>query len=385
MSAAEKLVAVETNEAQSTELVVAIKKHAVLAGNFDQVRAHFVEQLKKYDVVVTIETLPEAKKLATELNKAATEVKARGKAVSSEASAPINEFNEQVKELAQLLLDARLKLTEQVKTFEDEVKQAAADALFAYLVEQGEALGIQPEFQRANIDGLANLSALTATGKLTTKTKAAIDERLNADLHMQTQTEMRLLKLENESYKAGLSAPLERRHVDPFLFADAGEYDMRLASLLEAEKQREVKAREAADERAERESKMKAVAEERAARAEADRKEAERIRAEQQIKHEAEMAELKAQQEKQLIEQQEQMRLAPQPAVSPISMGEVAIQHAIGDLYSPRTAVMHTCSFSEACLIAAGYDAEKVGIWTKASGKLPAAVLVKGAAVASVM
>ena len=83
---------------------------------------------------------------------------------------------------------------------------------------------------------------------------------------------MRLLKLENESYKAGLSAPLERRHVDPFLFADAGEYDMRLASLLEAEKQREVKAREAADERAERESKMKAVAEERAARAEADRK-----------------------------------------------------------------------------------------------------------------
>jgi len=378
MSAVENL----PMQTEAVELIAAIKTPAVLTGNFDQVRSHFIEQLKAYDLVVTSDTLADAKKLCTELNKMATEVKGRGKAVSSEASAPIDAFNAQVKELAQLLLDARTKLAEQVKRFEDETRAKAMAVLQAYLVEQGTAKGIQPEFQRASVDDLANLSTLTSTGKLSAKAKAAVDERIQADLNLQQQTEMRLLKLENESYKAGMAVALERRHIEAFLFADEREYSMRLASLLEAEVLREAKAREAADERAAREAKMKAEAEERAARAEADRKEAERIRAEQQAKHDAEMAAMKAQNEQALAEQQAQLQRAPQPAVSPISMSGDAIMRAIGALDNPSKAVKQVCTFSDAVRLASEQpECEKAAIWTKASGIYPEAIILTGQAV----
>lgn len=374
MSAVEQL----PMQTEAVELIAAIKTPVVLTGNFDQVRAHFAEQLQAYDLVVTSETLADAKKLCTDLNKMATEVKGRGKAVSSEASAPIDAFNGQVKELVQMLLDARTKLKTQCDAFEDETRAKALEVLQAYLVEQSTAKGIQPEFQHAKVDDLANLSTLTSTGKLSAKAKSAVDERIQADLNLQTQTEMRLLKLENESYKADLAAPLERRHVEPFLFAPEPEYQSNLASLLQAEAEREKKARAAADERAEREAKRNAEAEQRAAQAEAERKEAERIQVEQQAKHEAEMTALKAQQAQQLADQQR----APQPAVAPISMSGEAIKHAIGELSKPQSAVMHTVTFSEACRIAADTaSTDKTAIWTKASGAYPQAIILTGQAV----
>lgn len=273
-----------------TELVASIKTLPELSGNFDEVRAYFVEELKKYDVVVTLETLPDAKKLATELNKAATEVKNRGKAVSTEAAAPIKLFDDRVKELAQLLLDARTKLTEQVKTFEDETRAKALAALQAYLVEQGTAKGIRPQFQRATVDDLANLSTLTGTGKLAAKPKAEVDARIAADLALQQQTDMRLVMLENESLKAGLAAPLTQNHVELFLYEPDDVYKMRLAHLFEAELQREVKARAAAEQRAADEQRRNAEAQQRAAE--------QKARADQM-----------AEQNRLLQEQQEQQRL----------------------------------------------------------------------------
>lgn len=368
---------------QQTELVAAIKTPLVLTGNFDEVRAHFVEQLKKYDLVVTAETLAEAKKLATDLNKAATEVKSRGKAVSSEASAPINEFNEQVKELAQLLLDARLKLTEQVKTFEDETRQAAADALFAYLIEQAEVKGVQVEFQLANIDGLVNLSTLTAAGNLTAKAKAAVDERISADLHLQNQTEMRLLKLENESYKAGLSAPLSRNHVDAFLFEDDNVYQMRLASLLETELNREQRAQEAMRVKLEQEQKRNAEAEQRARDAEAARIESDRQRAEDKANHDKQMAEFKAEQEKAASEQPVAVRHAELEPSQHLGGEEFEqpIKYAVGDRYAPKLADIYVCTKAEAAVHALYHQSEKTAIWTEEGGKAPVALVIKGSLV----
>lgn len=356
MSAVEQL----PMQAEAVELVAAIKTPAVLTGNFDQVRAHFVEQLQRYDLVVTVDTLADAKKLATELNKAATEVKARGKAVATEAAAPINTFNEKVKELAQLLLDARTKLTEQIKRFEDETRAKAQEVLQGYLHEQWQAKGVKPEFQFAKVDDLANLSTLTGTGKLSAKAKGAVDERIQADLNLQTQTEMRLLKLENESYRAGLKVALERRHVETFLFAPEDQYQTRLAQLLQAEVEREAKARAA------HEAETKAAAE-RAQQAEAEKQAALR-----------EVAELKAAQE----QQAQSAERAPQPVVAPISMGGDVVQRAIGALDNPRKAAMHVTTFSEACRIAADTaGSERMAIWTKASGIYPEAIILTGQAI----
>ncbi len=312
-----------------TELVASIKTLPELSGNFDEVRAYFVEELKKYDVVVTLETLPDAKKLATELNKAATEVKNRGKAVSTEAAAPIKLFDDRVKELAQLLLDARTKLTEQVKTFEDETRAKALAALQAYLAEQGTAKGIRPQFQRATVDDLANLSTLTGTGKLAAKPKAEVDARIAADLALQQQTDMRLVMLENESLKAGLAAPLTQNHVELFLYEPDDVYKMRLAHLFEAELQREVKARAAAEQRAADEQRRNAEAQQRAAEAEAGAaQQAEQNRI------------LQEQQEQQRLQQAEQMRLQQEQhqrelAIAKSSLSEAAptvAAHALANL-----------------------------------------------------
>lgn len=281
-----------------TELVASIKTLPELSGNFDEVRAYFVEELKKYDVVVTLETLPDAKKLATELNKAATEVKSRGKVVSNEAAAPIKLFDDRVKELAQLLLDARTKLTEQVKTFEDETRAKALAALQAYLVERGAAKGVRPQFQRATVEDIVRLDTLTKIGNLSGKAKAEVDARIAADLALQQQTDMRLVMLENESLKAGLAAPLTQNHVELFLCEPDDVYKMRLAHLFEAELQREVKARAAAEQRAADEQRRNAEAQQRAAE--------QKARADQ-------MAEqnrlLQEQQEQQRQHQAEQLRL----------------------------------------------------------------------------
>lgn len=299
-----------------TELVASIKTLPELSGNFDEVRAYFVEELKKYDVVVTLETLPDAKKLATELNKAATEVKNRGKAVSTEAAAPIKLFDDRVKELAQLLLDARAKLTEQVKTFEDETRAKALAALQAYLVEQCTTKGIRPQFQRATADDLANLSTLTGTGKLAAKPKAEVDARVAADLALQQQTDMRLVMLENESLKAGLVAALTQNHVELFLYEPEDVYKMRLAHLFEAELQREAKAREAADLRAKQESERNLLAQQRAAQAEA--------RAAQQAEQNRILQE---QQEQQCQQQAEQMRLQQEQHQRELAAAKANLSH----------------------------------------------------------
>lgn len=369
MSAAEKI---DFEQVQPTELVAKVKTPVVITGNFNQVRAYFVEELKKYDLVVTADTLADAKKLATDLNKTATEVKARGKAITDEASAPIDEIKLQVKELAQLLLDGRKRITDQIAKFEDETRAKVTEALQAYLIEQGEAKGIQPEFQRASIDGLVTLGAITSTGKLTAKAKAAIDERINADYQLQQQTEMRLLKLENESYKAGLTAALERRHVETFLFADEQEYNMRLASLFEAEILREKRAQETMRQRAEQEQQRQIEAEQRAAKAEADRKEAQRLQAEQKARHDEEMAALRAQQAEQAAQPQAEVK---QPAVT----HEPGTKFAYAVLDAPKDNPQFvTGVFDDAAKACLGQEVRGTtyGIWTQAGGLI--AIIHKG-------
>ena len=41
---------------------------AQISANLEEIKADLLENLKQYDIEVTIETLPEAKKMATDLN-----------------------------------------------------------------------------------------------------------------------------------------------------------------------------------------------------------------------------------------------------------------------------------------------------------------------------
>ncbi|WP_428398230.1 DUF1351 domain-containing protein [Marinobacter salarius] len=259
------------------ELITINNTPALVEVNFEELKKHLATELEKYNVVVTQDTVKDAKSLATELNKTKAEIAKRKKEEYDRATAGANQFKDSMKELETMCEEGRKSLLVQVQKFEDETRQLASDLLKAMRNELWSHSGVAEEFQRAQYDDLVNLSAVTAKGNLTAGAKSKIEARVNADKALQDQTEMRLLKLENQSYKAGLSAPLTRSHVEHFLFDEDDTYQQKLDGLMKSELGREEVAQNAMRAKMEREQQEKEQAaqrqrerEERAAAAQAE-------------------------------------------------------------------------------------------------------------------
>lgn len=224
---------------EPVELSAVIATPVVISGNFDAVKQYVSTELQRYDVVVTADTLADCKKLATQLNKMASEIKARGKAITDEAAQPITLIKDQIAEIVQMCQAGREKLTAQVKTFEDETRKLCDQLLAACRSELWESTGVQPEFRRAQYADLVILTNVTGKGALTAKAKQEVQNRVNADKQLQDQTEKRLLMLENVCLKAGMIASLTRAHVETFLFADDATYQHRLDAMIGSELERQ--------------------------------------------------------------------------------------------------------------------------------------------------
>lgn len=226
------------------ELITIESKPALLSVNFDELKTHLGKELEQYDVVVTVDTVADAKKLCAELNATKKEISDKRKATIAEASAPVKKFEEQMKELEQMCTDGRAKLTSQIAKFEDETRKKVQALLVEHCAAEYIKQDVTAEFQDVIVDDLVALSAITKTGNLTGKTKSAVQERVMNARKWQDQTEKRLLLLENQSYKAGLAAPLTRGHVETFLFETDDVYEQRLSALFESELKREEIAKE---------------------------------------------------------------------------------------------------------------------------------------------
>lgn len=224
---------------EPVELSAVIATPVVISGNFDAVKQYVSTELQRYDVVVTADTLADCKKLATQLNKMASEIKARGKAITDEAAQPITLIKDQIAEIVHMCQTGREKLTAQVKTFEDETRKLCDQLLAACRAELWESTGVQPEFRRAQYADLVILTNVTGKGALTAKAKQEVQNRVNTDKQLQDQTEKRLLMLENVCLKAGMIASLTRAHVETFLFADDATYQQRLDAMIESELERQ--------------------------------------------------------------------------------------------------------------------------------------------------
>lgn len=224
---------------EPVELSAVIATPVVISGNFDAVKQYVSDELQRYDVVVTADTLADCKKLATQLNKMASEIKARGKAITDEAAQPITLIKDQIAEIVQMCLSGREKLTAQVKTFEDETRKLCDQLLSACRAELWGSTGVQPEFRRAQYADLVILTNVTGKGALTAKAKQEVQNRVNADKQLQDQTDKRLLMLENTCLKAGMIASLTRAHVESFLFADDASYQQRLDAMIQSELERQ--------------------------------------------------------------------------------------------------------------------------------------------------
>lgn len=215
---------------------------ALVEVNFDALKQRLEEQLQRYEIVVTADTVADAKKLATELNATRKVIDDRRKAEVAKASEPIKLFDEQMKELVMLCAYGRQKILDQVTHFEDETREICGGLLVDLRLELWQKHEVEVEFQEAQIEDLKKISNITAKQSLTKSTRDELERRVLANKAMQDLIRIRLLRLENECYTAGLKAPLQRQHVESFLFADKEIYEPRLAQLISVEIERQMQA-----------------------------------------------------------------------------------------------------------------------------------------------
>lgn len=238
------------------ELISIDSTPAIIDVNFEELKAALAKDLEKYDVVVTAETVADAKKLATELNSTKAVIGKRRKEEVAKASEPVKAFDAKMKDLETMCEDGRQKILAQVKTFEDETRDLAAHLLAELLEKLFADNEVEAEFRRAQFGDLVKLTAVTKTGSLTAAATKELEGRVRDDKAIQDRTKMRLLELENKSYTAGLAAPLARNHVEHFLFADQGEYEAQLQRIIDSEIQRQEVAEQRQREKIEREQRQ---------------------------------------------------------------------------------------------------------------------------------
>jgi len=215
---------------------------AILKLDFEAIRVGLQVKLDKYDVVVTSDTLKDAKELGTKLNKTAGFIDDKRKELVAEASTDIKDFDAEMRGLTSMCKVGRTKLLDQIKVFEDETRDKVRVLLKSMLGVAYDQAQMAVEFMTVDIEDLVILSNLTAKGHLTAKAKQAISDRVAACKERERLVEKRLLELEALCYKKGLKSPLTRTHIDHFLMDDQSAYDTRLLTLIDVELDRQSKA-----------------------------------------------------------------------------------------------------------------------------------------------
>ena len=285
----------DTQEKSLQSLIAITSAPARLDVNFDALAAALRKEVARYEgVVVTLDTVTEARKLAAELNAVAGVIDRKRKDEVAKASEPVRAFDARMKDLAKIALDEREKIQKQIEACDDATREEARRLMAEHRAAFWSDMDVAEEFRKAAFDDLVMVSAVTKAGSLAGKQKTILENRCRDDKQIQDRTERRLLELENASYKAGLAAPLTRDHVRSFLFDDNDHYSRELERILTAEVERQEQAERAMRERLEREARQKAEAEERERKRKAAAVEAERAREEARKRHEQEEAERSA-------------------------------------------------------------------------------------------
>lgn len=216
---------------------------AKVSVNFAELKEALTQHLEKYQgVVITAETVQEGKKLIEQVNATRKELETRRKSEVAKASEPVKLFDAQMKELTKLCDAVLNEYRVQVSQFEEQRKAEILEDVKALRAKLWDEHGVSEEFRRARCEDLALLGSATAKGNLTSKVVNEVTSRVQIDKSLQNQTELRLARLEADSYKAGLAAPLNRGHVEHFLFDADEDYQRKLESLMQSEIAREKRA-----------------------------------------------------------------------------------------------------------------------------------------------
>lgn len=272
-----------------------------IVADFELFKKALSEQLEQYSVVVTEDGLAGAKKMSAELNKIAKAINTSAKAKIAEVKEPITAFEGQVKELVSLVQEKRSELVSQTEVFESARKDLALVKITEYINSKYEDYAILCRFQDIDPTAFVKLTALTSIDNLTGATTSAIDKLILERVSIQNAMQLRLAKLEGESYKYGLKTPLTKDDVEPFLaFVDA-DYTVCLDDKLKSELERQKRIEEQVRQEEQRKAEAKVRAEIQAE--EARKAEAKRIEDEAKEKEAREAEEAKEVEAEKALEQ----------------------------------------------------------------------------------
>jgi hypothetical protein len=248
------------NQEKALELIVNGTAPAITS-NFETLKTAIAERLEQYKIEVTEGNLAQAKKDATELGKAATQLGKIGKDKAREFSAPIDQFKSQVMELVGMIEEGREFIRRQVKVFEDKTRAVCLSLMQSSIKGLYLTVGVREEFRStgaAQLEPLVGISKLTPKGTLTKAANDSLMAIVQADRAKQDRTDGRLARLTADCLTAGLTAPLQRDHVEHILMADDELYAAGIARLIEVELGRQKATEQRAVEEAEKAAKAAA-------------------------------------------------------------------------------------------------------------------------------
>jgi hypothetical protein len=179
---------------------------ATIDTNYEAVKEQLTKDIGKYDIVVTADTVKDAKKLAAQLNKVKAEISKRRKEEVAKATGPVKIFEDNVKSLEAMCEEGRQKIVAQVLVFEEKVLDRISVDLQELMDSMYKEREILPKHQSISWGDLVKLTAVTAAGKLSKATKEAMEDRVE-----QCFKNQRLAQLEAEAEAARAEAAAQER------------------------------------------------------------------------------------------------------------------------------------------------------------------------------
>lgn len=214
----------------------------IITFNYLELKEMMSTGLEEYKIEVTLENIGEAKKLATKLNKLAKTISDTRISKKKEILAPIDIFENEMKDLTDTAKSGREFITNQIKIFEDQQIAICKLKCEQYKNSMILELSVDVEFSNVDISDLFKASNVTNTLTLKKTCRETIDTRLNMQLTKQTNKKMRLMQLENQCYKADLKVMLNEADVSHFILESDLVYNEKLSEIIirEQNKQKQI-------------------------------------------------------------------------------------------------------------------------------------------------
>lgn len=177
--------------------LVVMSNFEIVECNFDDLEQKLKEKIaEQYDIVVTEDSVKEAKKIKAELNKGKKALEQVWKERKAEMEAPIKSLNDRAKQVFALCDEAAEKLDIQICKFEEGKRQLAVTLCEEYKNQICELKGIDPS--SINVSGFSNLGYVTEKGALSSSGKQAVDNLILAKMAEIAELKQRELEAQME-------------------------------------------------------------------------------------------------------------------------------------------------------------------------------------------